>query len=144
MGADQWSLIAKIIVLCCLIVMSIEDIRYKEIHSIWLLILGIVGIAYMLCFGENASLLVVLQFLPGTVCLFLAWVTKEQIGYGDAMILLFLGCYLKVEILLNICMIALTFAGLVSLCLLVTFKKSRKFEIPLIPFVLAAFVIVGI
>lgn len=45
MGADQWTLIAKIIVLCCLIVMSIEDIRYKEIHSIWLLILGIVGIA---------------------------------------------------------------------------------------------------
>lgn len=141
MGAEQWTLIAKIIVLCCLIVMSVEDIRYKEIHSIWVLVLGIVGIVYMLCFRENVSFLIMLQFLPGTVCLFLAWITKEQIGYGDAMLLLFLGCYLEVETLLNICMIALTFAGLVSLGLLVAFKKSRKFEIPLVPFVLAAFVI---
>ena len=144
MGADQWIPIAKIIVLCCLIVMSVEDIRYKEIHSIWLFVLGSVGIAYMLCFGENVSILVVLRFLPGVICLFLAWVTKEQIGYGDAMILLFLGCYLDVEAILNVCMIALTLAGVLSLGLLVTFKKSHKFEIPLVPFVLVAFIIMGV
>ena len=62
-------------------------------------------------------------------------VTGEQIGFGDAFLIFIMGLYCNVTELINVCMFALILVGIVSLFLMTVAKKSKKYELPFIPFV---------
>ena len=101
---EMWMIIKEIVLVVGLTIMSIEDIRRKEIRRIWLIGLGMAGIVI-------------------------------AIVAGDAFLIFIMGLYCNVTELINVCMFALILAGIVSLFLMTVAKKSKKYELPFIPFV---------
>ncbi|MCM1430904.1 MAG: prepilin peptidase [Muribaculaceae bacterium] len=122
--------------------LSVEDIRRRELATPSILVVGAAGLALSLLGGEWRELSVLIRFVPGLLCLLLACVSRESIGYGDGLVILCMGAYLPLAQLLQMCMTALTLAGLAALFLLLVRHRGRKTTLPLIPFLLAGYVLV--
>jgi leader peptidase (prepilin peptidase)/N-methyltransferase len=120
---------------------SLIDLQKKEVSLVITLLYGICGVLLRIVGGFDGRDFV-LALLPGAVCMLLSFVTKGQIGYGDAWILLATGCCMRGADLLMVCMLALAGAGLVALFLLVVFRKKGSFEFPFVPFLLAGVICV--
>lgn len=133
--------IKEIVLLAGLGIMSVEDIRKKGIKRLWLIGLGIVGLIFTIADAEVLCVSFLLHFVPGVVFVLLAWATREQIGMGDALLILVMGWYLNAIELVDVCLLAFFIAGLVALVLLVVIKKSKKFELPMVPFIFAGYVV---
>lgn len=141
MNEKAWMVIKEIVLLAGLGIMSVEDIRKKGIKRLWLIGLGIVGLIFMIADAEVLCVSFLLRFVPGVVFVLLAWATREQIGMGDALLILVMGWYLNAIELVDVCLLAFFIAGLVALVLLVVIKKSKKFELPMVPFIFAGYVV---
>lgn len=141
MYAQIGMFIKEVILTGGLCVMSVEDIKRKEIRRIWLIILGLAGALFIVTEGGLRELTDLARFVPGILCLLVAWMTREQLGWGDAILILIMGCYLDAGALTSICMIAFAMAGVAALGLLVVAKKSKKFTLPLVPFILTGYVL---
>lgn len=76
--------------------------------------------------------------IPGGALLLFAWITREAIGYGDGLILSSCGAMLGMRTALQILMMALCFSAVCSGFLLAVRKAGRKDQIPFVPFMLAA------
>ncbi len=76
----------------------------------------------------------------GILLLAVAFITRESVGIGDAVIFMMTGCYLGFWE--NLCLMTGAFAaaGVAALFLLVLKKKTRKERIPMIPYVLVSYV----
>lgn len=133
--------IKEIVLLAGLGIMSVEDIRKKGIKRLWLIGLGIVGLIFTIADVEVLCVSFLLRFVPGVVFVLLAWATREQIGMGDALLILVMGWYLNAIELVDVCLLAFFIAGLVALVLLVVIRKSKKFELPMVPFIFAGYVV---
>ena len=141
MNEKAWMVIKEIVLLAGLGIMSVEDIRKKGIKRLWLIGLGIVGLIFTIADAEVLCVSFLLRFVPGVVFVLLAWETREQIGMGDALLILVMGWYLNAIELVDVCLLAFFIAGLVALVLLVVIKKSKKFELPMVPFIFAGYVV---
>lgn len=141
MNEKAWMVIKEIVLLAGLGIMSVEDIRKKGIKRLWLIGLGIVGLIFMIADAEVLCVSFLLRFVPGVVFVLLAWATREQIGMGDALLILVMGWYLNSIELVDVCLLAFFIAGLVALVLLVVIRKSKKFELPMVPFIFAGYVV---
>ena len=133
--------IKEIVLLAGLGIMSVEDIRKKGIKRLWLIGLGIVGLIFTVADAEVLCVSFLLRFVPGVVFVLLAWATREQIGMGDALLILVMGWYLNAIELVDVCLLAFFIVGLVALVLLVVIKKTKKFELPMVPFIFAGYVV---
>ena len=133
--------IKEVVLLAGLGIMRVEDIRKKGIKRLWLIGLGIVGLIFTIADAEVLCVSFLLRFVPGVVFVLLAWATREQIGMGDALLILVMGWYLNAIELVDVCLLAFFIAGLVALVLLVVIKKSKKFELPMVPFIFAGYVV---
>lgn len=80
-------------------------------------------------------------FIPGILCLILAKLTTEAIGYGDAFMLIAIGTFCAITTLLFLLLCGFLLAGIVSVVLLALKKRNKKEEIPLIPFLLSGYVL---
>lgn len=122
---------------------SIQDIREKEI-SLWKLkiygfLAAAVSIWEIFPLKDNLFTLICRFFvglLPGLFLLILAKITKQAVGYGDGLVLLFIGGSLGFWECLSI-----LFAGLFSVFLAAVFSalllgRKKDMEIPFIPFLL--------
>ena len=141
MNEKAWMVIKEIVLLAGLGIMSVEDIRKKGIKRLWLIGLGIVGLIFTIADAEVLCVSFLLRFVPEVVFVLLAWATREQIGMGDALLILVMGWYLNAIELVDVCLLAFFIAGLVALVLLVVIKKSKKFELPMVPFIFAGYVV---
>ena len=141
MNEKAWIVIKEIVLLAGLGIMSVEDIRKKGIKRLWLIGLGIVGLIFTITDAEVLCVSFLLRFVPGVVFVLLAWATREQIGMGDALLILVMGWYLNAIELVDVCLLAFFIAGLVALVLLVVIKKTKKFELPMVPFIFAGYVV---
>ena len=121
-------------------IQSYWDLRYKEIPSMISIIAGIVGICLWKN-GERNIAEIICSFIPGIVCLACGKISREAIGYGDGILLCILGIYYTLEKLMEICLIAISAAGLWGLTLLILFHKKGKYEIPFVPFLLFGWII---
>ena len=134
-------MIQSVILFAGLAVAAVEDIHRKEVSSFPLIIMGFAGILLSIAAGEWKEWYVVIHFLPGILVLATAWLTKETIGYGDGLVILCLGCFLTAGEILDVCMAAITLAGVVALVMLFVMRKSKKTPLPFIPFLFAGCVI---
>ena len=141
MNEKAWMVIKEIVLLAGLGIMSVEDIRKKGIKRLWLIGLGIVGLIFTIADAEVLCVSFLFRFVPGVVFVLLAWATREQIGMGDALLILVMGWYLNAIELVDVCLLAFFIAGLVALVLLVVIRKSKKFELPMVPFIFAGYVV---
>ena len=123
---------------CFLIYSSWKDLKKREIS---LCLTGIYGVAGMtFCFIEKRDFA---DFLVpagvGILILFFSILTKGEVGMGDGWLLLALGLTLDMELYLKTVCIGMLLAAVWSGILLAVCKKSRKTEIPLVPFLLMGY-----
>ena len=103
------------------------DFRSREISLVLAGIYGISGIMYSIFTGRPIGDILIPAGI-GTV------------GVGDGWILAALGTLLSTEIYVQMLCMGLFFAAGWSGVLLAVFGKSRKTEIPLVPFLLAGYI----
>ena len=105
---------------------------------------GMVHMIYLFCSGADGWGELLMGLLPGALVLGLAFLTREQIGYGDGLLLLTLGCCLGIESTLGILMGGLYISFVVSLFLLVLKRAGRNTRIPFVPCLFLGYMLVGI
>ena len=114
---------------------SFLDIRKREISIPVTLMFGLAGVAYSIKTGRT--------MLPAAIGIFMlacSILTRGQVGMGDGWLLMALGCMMRMESYIQMACIGMLLAAACSGVLLLVFRKSRKTEIPLVPFLLLGYV----
>ncbi len=134
-----------IYIMVWLVVCSVYDWKYCGV-PLWLLVVGSVGsgigVICTLLWGETSIAEVLLALVPGMVAVLLAYASREQIGYGDGVVLLVIGSYAGVGDTLKILMLALAGTFGVSILLLICKKANGRSRIPFVPFLTMGSVLV--
>lgn len=118
---------------------SFLDIRKREISIPVTLLFGLAGVVYSVRTGRTMTdylipLGIGILILGGSV------LTRGQVGMGDGWMLLALGCMLRMECYIQMACIRMLLAAAYSGVLMLVFRKNRKTEIPLVPFLLLGYV----
>ena len=128
--------------LCTVVFLAMNswlDIRRREISLLLTVVYAGCGIIYSILQGRKIQDVLI---PAGIGILFLAagLISRGAIGAGDCWILLALGALLDTETYIRILCIGFFLAAFWSGILLVIRRKSRKTEIPLVPFLLAGYI----
>ena len=114
------------------------DFRYKRIP--WC-VQGMGFVFMCICImaqWKEINLYYFLAYIPGIFLLMLAWITKENVGYGDGISVFLLGGMVGFRNciwVLCISMILLSFVGVIMLLIK---RANRKTKIPYLPFLFVA------
>ena len=134
----------KLTVLTYLLILSIQDLREKQIAVGWL-IGGSVGAAgyalWRLGSGAAKPQDMVLACLPGIILLVLAF-AGNQIGRGDGWVLLIVGCMIPAAMLLAAFWVSLVLMVMVAGVLLVFRRAGRGKTLAYLPFLTAGVLLV--
>lgn len=104
---------------------------------------GLIGWIYAICVGAYSWWEVLFSLLPGGMFIGLAFLTGEEIGYGDGMLLLMLGGCVGGEATMSIGMSGLVVSFLMSVLLLVWRKADKRTRIPFVPCLLAGCLLIA-
>jgi leader peptidase (prepilin peptidase)/N-methyltransferase len=137
--------ISLLILFLCLMILSIWDVRYKKIPLILIIggsVIGIIIGIFRLEFGWKIPLF---GALIGFFFVFLSFILKEKIGYGDGLIIAMTGIYVGFENTMGIVIVSFLCIFPVALCIYiknhVQKANSKNIEIPYIPFLFFSYVI---
>lgn len=123
------------VLLLMLGIYGVEDIRKRTITSGYLILFAIAGMGIH-CYKGTVNLgTTLLGIAVGVGLLGLSVLTRESIGKGDGLIFLVTGIFLGGADNLELLFLSLLYAAIFSLGVLVMKRKSRKQEIPFVPFV---------
>ena len=135
----------KIFIIVLLVIGSAYDWKYLHL-PMWLICLvlgsGLAGVLFNLHTVNGSWGSVLGAMVPGLVLLLLSRLSKEQIGYGDGLVLLGMGgCMKYIEVMYSF-WLALLIVFLVS-AILIFFKGVKyNFKLPFVPFLAISSVIV--
>jgi leader peptidase (prepilin peptidase)/N-methyltransferase len=113
-----------------LLYLSAEDVRERQLSMTVVGSLALSGLIYAVCMGSEVV------WEPGVLLLLAGYLSREKIGYGDGWLMLALGAWLSLEELLAVFAFGLGFCVLAA-CI------TKEEEMPLVPFLTAAFVLGG-
>ena len=94
-------------------IISIIDFSTKKIPVVVLVVMGIVGIASSF-YAKQSIISVAVALIPGIVLMAAAFLTGEQIGYGDAAVVTLMGLFVTADIVCSTMVMGLTIAGTIS------------------------------
>ena len=125
----QWLLTAAVIIPC-----AIRDIRTKRITG-YICLMGILAALFIreMILRED-SRIIFIDLIPGAVMYVIAFFSKERIGKGDALSLMFIGAVTGSETVLMSLFVSLTIAAILSAILLALKKVRKDTKLPFIPF----------
>ena len=132
-------MVIRAVFLILLGVISRDDIRYKTIPVILLILSVGLGIINIIVQGEYRPIDVVGQLFPGLFVYIIA-VSKGGIARGDACLLMASGMILGAFYNLIFCMITFFTGGIVGLIIMIA-KRDRKLELPFVPLMLVGMII---
>ena len=118
---------------------SFLDIRKREISIPVTLLFGLAGVAYSIKTGRTMTD----YLIPAAIGVFIlacSILTRGQVGMGDVWLLMALGCMMRMESYIQTACIGMLLAAACSGILLLVFRKNKKTEIPLVPFLLLGYV----
>ncbi len=133
--------IAKGILMGILAGLSVYDLKTKKVPVSVVVLAGIGGIVYRLYMGTKVIVLLA-GLVPGVVLLLLAFLTKESIGIGDGMVLCVIGLLCGWKETVAILGMALVFAAIIAVILLVSKRVGRKTLLPFLPCLCAGYLLV--
>lgn len=119
--------------LCCLGICFYTDIKYRIIRLDVCVITGFLGIVFNI-YMDREPLYILEGIILGGLMYVFSYVLKEKMGYGDCMAVMALGCTVGFLNVVGIMIISFALLWLYCIYLLVIRKKSKKTEIPFIPF----------
>lgn len=123
-----------------LAIQSVWDWRYRQIPIAITLVGGVMGLLLSMM-RERSLMDLCMGMVPGLVCLWLGWITREAIGYGDGFLLCAMGMYKSIEDIVGIIVLASSLAGVFGMALIIFCKKKGKDQIPFVPFLLVGSVV---
>lgn len=132
-----WKIVKVTAVFIFLLLCSIQDIKEKRLSVKMLVLSGVLFLALSLLSDGISWGCRVGNMLPGMTAFVLAFLTKEQIGYGDAACLVVLGNVVSARILTGAIMGGLLLLSIFSVVLLVGKKVNRRTTLPFVPFLTA-------
>lgn len=119
-------------------IISIIDFSTKKIPVVVLIVMGIVGTASSI-YAQQSIMSVAVAQIPGIVLMAAAFLTREQIGYGDAAVVTLMGLFVTVDIVCSTMVMGLTIAGIISVILIASGRVGRKMQIAFTPFLLLGY-----
>jgi len=128
---EIWQWIMLVSVLCP---MTVKDYRTKKVNSYLCLLFTFASLVIRVYVVKESDVILLLDLLPGIILYLIALLTKESIGKGDAIVLMFIGSVSGFNLELEALFISLILSGVLSLILLVLKKATRKTELPFVPF----------
>lgn len=135
--------VPSVVSICSLLIMSIQDIKRREI-SLWLILVyvlsGIIASIFLYSVMD-----VVFSLIPGALMLFLAFVSEEKIGYADGLISIGLGIWMGTELSVIVIVLSFGCVGAYSIVfILIEMIKKKGInlqkQLPFIPFLLGGLV----
>lgn len=137
----------KVIILFLMAVLSCFDLREKKIPVIILLAAGILTVIYtvffILCSKPSAESLAgaLLGAVPGIMLSFIAIITKK-VGMADGIVLTLLGMLTDYCTVMQILCLSMIIMALLSIILLVLKRIKKNSELPYLPFLTMAFLVI--
>lgn len=132
----------KIVHICLIIILGVIcvfDIKRKKIPVYMLIVLAAAGIISNFTVGEFDIEKRIIAMLPGMILLIVSMVTKQQIGYGDGLIILIMGLYIDIDDILSIVLSSFLLSSIAAIILMTVFKKKKNFEMAFSPFLLIGY-----
>lgn len=120
--------------------LSFWDVKQKEIPTRLLLAGLLGGLIYGICGGEGWLLL--MGVIPGMLLIFMSFLTKEKVGYGDGIMVIILGLVLGWPDSFVVYMLAQFGVLLFAIGLMAVKRIPRDTQIPFAPFLAAGVVII--
>ena len=108
-------------------IISIIDFSTKKIPVVVLVVMG--DCRYCKLFLCEAVNYISAVLIPGIVLMAAAFLTGEQIGYGDAVVVTLMGLFVTADIVCSTMVMGLTIAGTISVILIASGRAGRKKQI---------------
>ncbi|GMQ58496.1 hypothetical protein AN1V17_28910 [Vallitalea sediminicola] len=126
-----------------LIITTISDCKDKQIPMDVVMITLILGMISML-FNPNVIWIhsLIGFFGIGGIIALISVITKGAIGMGDALVIGTIGLILGYKMAVAVLLYSLVFSGLIGLGLMAFGRVNRKTKLPMVPFMLCAFLII--
>ena len=121
--------------------MSIFDIKTKRIPDLSLILGLVASILVRIAFKGQTFSSYIAAALVGLVFIFISYFTEEKIGYGDSFIILSIGILVGLKNLLFILFTSFVMASLYGMIVLVCNNFKKDLNMPFIPFIFAAFIL---
>ena len=138
-AADHSWLICRILFAGYLGVLTVMDLRRKQLNLVFLLS-GFILVAVGALFGRGTHpVLLAAGGGVGIAFLLASWVTGEAFGYGDSLLIVIMGSFLGFWDVLSVLTAAFLLAAVYSAAMLVGKRFSRKTAFPFVPFLMIAY-----
>lgn len=139
---EMLEIVKDLLLLVNLLYFAWQDYHTGYVGVVAAVAAGVMGMIVRFLIEGNVTILleVFISMAIGLVLIMISIISKESIGIGDGILFLVSGCYLKVSanMLLFVRTIFLT-GGFAILCLVIG-KLRERCRIPMVPFMLAAYV----
>lgn len=122
--------------------MSVHDIRYREVPMDALILGGVIGVC-MVILNPNLAwqdALIGCIAVGGSLAA-VSRITRGALGMGDAFVICVVGLVLGYKMAIAILLYGLVISGIVGLILLTFRVVNRKTRLPLVPFLLMAYML---
>ena len=132
----------KIVHICLIIILGVIcvfDIKRKKIPVYMLIVLAAAGIISNFTVGEFDIEKRIIAMLPGIILLIVSMITKQQIGYGEGLIILIIGLYIDIDDILSIVLSSFLLSSIAAIILMTVFKKKKNFEMAFSPFLVIGY-----
>lgn len=130
-------------VLILLLYESVVDIIKRKINIVPTMAVGVFGLL-MNRLVYKRPLWWLAGLAAGSVLMLAALVSKEKIGYGDGIVFLMIGVCVEPLTTLWVLWISMFAVGIMGSVGIIMGKRGRNSQIPYIPFVAAAYIVVGL
>ena len=131
----------NIVTVTALGICSYVDLRYRKVEKRVAGVYAAAVFAGRLAEGGAGITALFTGLVPGILFLFLSFVTRQGIGYGDSILILILGASVGIETELEILLLVFAFSGIWAVVLLFRKRGNVRQEFPFVPFLLAGTVL---
>lgn len=131
-------MIEKCILLGTLAILSRADIRMRELPVFWLFLSGVLGAAIYVWKQPFSVWNLLGGIAVGGFLLLCSVISRESIGRGDGYLFCVTGIFLGLRENLVLLITALFICGAGAMVLLAVKRCGKQYQMPFVPFVLAA------